>query len=261
MLTNPHKRIAVCLSGYTRTWKHCFESQQLFFGKYLTDFFLHIWEDGTDVLGGNENDQIALLQAYRPLGVCSQKRPDYRAFEKKVQSTYDVQRSSANLMYIAHGVREAIHLAQRTEHFTGIKYDFIVRARYDTLFNGDFCMIEPTMKPGTLYLPDQANYHRGYNDQVAIADPATMYKFSELFYWLPKSFQFEYPRNAYIGEIVLRNYIDSLKIPVEHRPMMYRILRPNHIGRRWEEIPENDMSYSRKRNYERLKRAQELKKS
>jgi hypothetical protein len=257
MSINQPKRVAVCLSGYTRTWKHCFESQKLFFGKYQTDFFLHIWENGTDVLGGN--DQEGLILAYNPLRFSIEKRPDYRSFEKKVQSSFDAYRSSANLMYIAHGIREAISMARQTEDFTGIRYDFIVRARYDTLFNGDFYMIEPTMKLGTLYFPDQANYHRGYNDQLAIADSDIMEKFSEFFYWLPQSLQLEYQRNSYIGEIVLRRYIDSLKIPVEFRPMMYRILRPDHLGRNWNEIPENDLSYSRLRNEERVKRAQELK--
>ena len=130
-------RIAVCLSGSPRTWRHCLKSQLDFFGKDV-DYFCHTWRDGRDVLAPKDWTFDELNLAYRPRGIFTEDRPDYSDFEKKVASTFDPARSSANFIYIAHGMYEADRLRRAYEKVNGFEFDWVVRCRDDLKLKGIF---------------------------------------------------------------------------------------------------------------------------
>lgn len=248
-------KIAVCLSGYPRTWRHCLDSQLDFFGGQA-DYFLHTWRDGHDVLAPRDWTFDELNSGYRPKGIYVENRPDYADFELKVISTFDRQRSSANLIYIAHGIYEADRLRRAYEKHNGFSYDVVFRCRYDLLFHGT--LNTGQIHPHMVTFPHQANYHGGYNDQVCCGSSSVMTKFSSLLLHIDKTLRYPPHKGRYIGERVLLYWLQAQGLLAHRADIEYRVLRPAHAGVPFEQIPVNDMAYSKLRNQQRLSRAHEI---
>ena len=83
-----------------------------------------------------------------------------------------------NVMFMWYKIWKANQLRKLYEQANRIRYDCIIRLRFDSTFNG-FPYIEPKRK--TVYIPRGGDYEGGICDQVAIADPTTMDLYCELY--------------------------------------------------------------------------------
>ena len=253
------RKIAVCFSGYPRTWRHGIESQKAYFEGYDVDFFTHTWGGGND---WQDNDRYLydFMKEYNPKLAIIEDRPDYSDFEKKVLTKFDPEKSSANMAYMAHGFHGADLLRRKHEVDHNVHYDLVVRARYDTKWEGHFGLIEPTMESNLtdIYFPEHANYWEGYNDQCCISGPSVMTQFTSVFHFLEDSLVLRYPKNMYVGELVLKWYVDWIGLRVNYRPIQYKILRPGQQNTPWDRIPYNDPVARARRIRHRIKRKDEL---
>lgn len=83
-----------------------------------------------------------------------------------------------NVMFMFYKVWKCNQLRKSYEQINRIKYDRVIRLRFDNTFDS-YPMILPECK--TVYIPNQADHLKGICDQHAIADTQTMDIYCELY--------------------------------------------------------------------------------
>lgn len=197
-------RIALCLSGQPRFYdsesynslkREIIDSTVLIDGievKNQVDVFIHTWAPGdspyphstwSNLKKGvktsiknqefKENREINIYfdldLLYEPKSFFIQQQLTFEEFlNEHNQNDY----LSNNMPSMFYSMNESNELRQQYEFQENIKYDFVVRARTDTLLerkSSDVSVIDfSLLKKDTLYIPDNCGNPRLYNDNFSV---------------------------------------------------------------------------------------------
>ena len=134
-------KIAVCFSGQMRTALENFENIKEFLGELYDscDFFVHVWD----------------LCEYKTYNVSNIKRKPYRESEEKsnkIRNQYqpkkmifdNIDYSTGYKICTMYGIQplwysfwKSIQLKKQYEIENGFEYDYVIKLRFDTIFNPD----------------------------------------------------------------------------------------------------------------------------
>lgn len=241
-------KVAVCLSGDTRSFSHCIPQLQRFFSGYDITFFCHGWKADFD------NNQISSLNnAYTLI----EDRPDFSQLErssikafgfKKFGELFKIPFLSPNIFPMWYGVKRAFDSIE--EHgFSAANFDLICRCRYDNFFLGQLAQLELPLEPNQIIIDPNYDGYGGYGDQFAIGKPQVMKKYFALYDWLPAAFKKYAGDNRFFPEVIIKKYlVDDSGIEIKQTDFGLRLLRNDFIGLKGHKIPLRSHSVSQTRN-------------
>jgi len=118
---------------------------------------------------------------------------------------------SENVMFMWYKIWKANQLRKLYEQTNRIRYDCIIRLRFDNTFkDGEFPVIDPKRK--TVYIPLGGDYEGGICDQVAIADSVTMDLYCELY---NEIYRYATGKIGIHPESMLRKHLEINRLEVE----------------------------------------------
>jgi len=206
-------RIALCLSGQPRTWRATRASLEAFFAGHEVEVFLHSWREGDPA------ELEALVDAYRPRAFRIEPRPVFAA-EKQLLAERFPTRPPLTIFDMFHSVAESLALAAGPG--CG-RYDLVVRARFDAMFDGAWSGEAPA--EGELILPDAYPDPAGVNDQFAVGRPAEMQAYGAIAAWLPGALQ-HLSGDWFRPEVAVRAYLEQVcGLALSLRPVSMRLCR------------------------------------
>ncbi len=242
------QKVAVCLSGDTRSFMHCLPQLQRFLSGYDVTFFCHGWQSDF------QNDHIKGLDN---VYTCIEARPDFSNLErasiqafgfKKFGSDLKVPFMSPNIFPMWHGVKKAFRSIEN-HGFDVNDFDLICRCRYDNYFLGLLAQLEIMQNENELIIDPNYDGYGGYGDQFAIGRPSVMEKYCSLFDWLPESFEQYKGNQRFFPEVIVQKYLeDECGINVNQIDFGLRLLRNEFVGLEGHTIPLRSHSVSQARN-------------
>lgn len=165
-------KIALCLSGMPRTFAHTAPTLCRYFDQHQTDIYLHLWQGEVA-----DAELKAIQDAYHPVCILQTARPDADA-GKAVLSARFAQRPNPFCFDMFYANARGIDCVPRGA------YTHIVRARYDTIFDGR-CPKEICDAPdNVIFVPDAYTPPKGCNDQFAIGTEKAMRTYAGMYDWL-----------------------------------------------------------------------------
>lgn len=142
-------RVAVCLSGFVRSYERCFEPlKKHVIDPYGADVFIHTWTK-TDRDGTHETDQDHLCELYRPekMWVEDQDVVASQFAPPEKYAGWGNQTCRGKPMF--YGISRAMMITT----VKGVMYDWYVRCRFDLAFHKPLVLPDAT-EPDALYLPE-----------------------------------------------------------------------------------------------------------
>jgi hypothetical protein len=211
-------RLALCLSGQRRTWRHTRDSLAAFFAGHEVDVFFHTWREG------DPDELDALVEAYRPRAHLIEPRPLFRE-EKRLLAERFPTRPPLTIFDMFHSAAESLALAEA--HGGG--YDLVVRARFDAMFDQTWSGESPG--PGELIVPDVYPDAAGCTDQFAIGHPAEMQAYGATGAWLAGVLPGLNGGEWLRPELIMRHYLEQVcGLAVLTRPVAMRLCREDQAG-------------------------------
>jgi hypothetical protein len=129
-------KIAVCLSGQPRSVDYSYKSILSYFNNptHTYDYFCHSWDYNTWKL----QDKSISKAEYINLDILKQSLKLFSPKSNVIQTHKDLKKSNAgkNIRYgsLAYSFMMANHLKREYEYANNFKYDYVVKARYDSVF-------------------------------------------------------------------------------------------------------------------------------
>jgi hypothetical protein len=209
-------RIALCLSGQPRTWRRTRESLLAFFAGHELDVFFHTWAEGDPA------EHEALVEAYRPRTWRIGDRPLFVAEKRLLAERFPV-RPPLSVLDMFHSMAESLALADEG----GGAYDLVVRARFDSLFDGRWSGESPSA--GEVVVPAGYPDPSGCNDQLAIGRPEAMRSYARVGAWLRASLHQLASADGWLRpEAVLLHFLSRVcELTVSQQPLAMRLCREN----------------------------------
>lgn len=130
-------KIAVCLSGQPRTYKYALESLKRYFsGDYEVDYFCHAWNYDTNKVKNTETGKVDFLTETIDVGEF-EKNIIERLQPKKlvVDSSAKLGQHQFPWNSLLYSLLMANHYKRQFENINGFKYDYVIKARYDLVFD------------------------------------------------------------------------------------------------------------------------------
>lgn len=225
-------RIALCLSGQPRTWRHTRESLLAFFAGHEVDIFLHSWA------GEDDGELAEVVGAYRPVAQALEPRPAFR-MQKRMLADHFPHRPPLSVFDMNHSTAASLALACSRPG-----YDLVVRARFDALFDGVWSGEAPPA--GAVVVPAGYPDPMGCNDQFAIGAPQAMAAYAGVADWLPRALP-HVRGHSFAPEAVLRAYLEQVAgLTVLERPIAMRLLREGHVGRAFADLGDDPLFHAAK---------------
>lgn len=191
-------KIAVCISGQARSWAKGYE----YLAKNLlsqpgidADIFIHTWDT---------TESVAILSIYNPRAsiIAPQKQFDVLRYTNVPPPTpgWSVKNPAFGTVSQLYSINRANYLKEIYGSETYIKYDWVVRTRFDFALNA----VIPfnNLDPEKLYVPNcRMTPERDFcNDQFAFGGPKVMSLYSQTY----ASLDYFYDRGVMmIGEEML----------------------------------------------------------
>jgi len=226
--------IAICLSGQPRTWRHTRDSLLTFFAGHDLDVFLHTWREG------DPSEVEAVIDAYRPRDVRIEERPLFLDEKRQLAERYPAA-PPLPMFDMFHSVAGSLALASES----GEAYDLVVRARFDTLFDGVWSGEVPPEH--VLIVPDLYPYSSGCTDQLALGSPEDMQAYAGVSAWLRDGLYPAYPERWLQPERVLRHYLEAVRgLAVETRPLAVKLLREAQAGQAFAAVCDDPLFHAAK---------------
>ena len=230
-------RIAVCLSGQPRTWRHTYESLFAFFGDHELDVFLHTWSE-TD-----SAELEALAAAYQPRRVRAEERPLFVEEKRKMAALFPIS-PPLTVFDMLHSMAASLALA--LEAHDVLPYDFICRSRFDLIHDGVWDGSAPP-SGGVLVKQDTPGVPGGCNDQFALGDAAAMAAYAGFAAWLPDGLE-RLQGPAFRPEAALQHYLQKVcGLDVIQTPLAATLLREAQVGRPFSALKDEPMFHALKR--------------
>ncbi|MDZ5648535.1 hypothetical protein [Nitrospirillum sp. BR 11828] len=211
-------RVALCLSGQPRTWRHCIDSLRRFVAGHEVTTFLHLWDEVP------EAERAEILAAYQPAAHLVTARPPFAAEKRRMAERWHY-RPPFFIFDMFHAVQQVLTLALGHKGPDGkaAPFDAIIRVRYDSRF--DDTLPEDWFRTPGLITPDNWAPAAGYNDQFAFGRPPFMRLYAAFATWLPRGME-GHERPVFQPEVVLRHYLDRVAmVPVRQAPLRITLLR------------------------------------
>lgn len=132
-------KIAVCISGQMRTWRFCFQNIQQFFSGCDVDYFIHTWDTSgvkkfasldtfSDTTIAHDPVEISeVIETFKPKKITVESISQYAS--RKNMTCFS---RWTDLFY---SFRKSVMLKNQFSRETGVKYDCVVKCRFDIAFN------------------------------------------------------------------------------------------------------------------------------
>lgn len=215
-------KLAICLSGYTRTYKFCHKSLSQYLSNHIVDYYLQIWEEESHLID-------ELKQIYNPKQIIVLKKQNFTDQYKFVFEKY-LNYPCIESFDMWYGIQQCFTKLKESYN----QYDGIIRSRYDLIFDQ---VLPENINLQKILIPDLGNHHNGYNDTFAIGNPESMMKYGNLFNWLNLIYKHQSIKD-FLPELILSTYLVDLA--EKNRIANCKILRDKFIGYPYEHIPETD---------------------
>ena len=204
-------KLAICLSGHTRTYKHTLESVvdhvikkfpgtvDVFIHTYNTSGFKPKQGDNTsnESIFLDSNQIVEVLQSYNPklflmednMQVIKNSQPHFWDKRVRVQPETNVQA----VLSMYYSIKKSNELKSIYEAQNNFKYDVVMRLRFDDLIKRQDSFDFSSVQEGFVYVPniDGLNYNArshggwswrgGLNDQLGFGTSATMDIYSSVY--------------------------------------------------------------------------------
>lgn len=207
MLKNSSLKLALCLSGQPRSYRkaHSFLKNNLL-DRYDVDVFAHAWRPDGASLGIYADIQ----NLYRPVSfVTDEKLPSETNNDLVVTNASHPANFCTSMFY---SIYRANEFKIRRETLNNIKYDFVIRSRYDFALNKKIVFEE--LEKGKIYVSkDTDGPNPLLNDQFAIGDSESMNIYSSTFLFL--RWYYNNFKTELCGHAMLEQQLKHFNIPVE----------------------------------------------
>ena len=240
------KKIAVCLSGEPRSFKHCIDSFKRFFHGHEVDIYIACRKNG---------DIKTLKTHYNPVNINIYNDIDYDELEREGIKAFGfikrkhgiiIPQANPNILPMWFGIKQSL-IALTSSHHNLKDYDAICRCRFDTFFKSPLPDLD--FEENTIFIDPIYNEHGGYSDQFAIGHPSAMNQYFQLFDWLPTSHKLDFGDTGYLPERILRVYLEQhLALNIKTHKFETRLLRDEFIGLKPYQIPIKSITTNEERN-------------
>lgn len=160
-------KVALCLSGESRNWDSCYSSvYEQIIKKYNCDIFIHTWgikgkqiphhyiENYTHFF---EFPDYKFIEKYNPKKI-KIDYPNYDLFKLKIPNS-----RFYNTLMMWYSIYQSNDLRKEFERENNIKYDCIIRCRFDLFFE-HFEIQE--LNSNTIYLPPNENVNNPFTYEM-----------------------------------------------------------------------------------------------
>jgi hypothetical protein len=229
-------KIAVCLSGQPRTWRHCIASQRILFQHFDVDCYLHSWDDV------GQDERTDLIHAYAPEDVMFEARPDFSTQQAALVRVFP-KTPLVHVFDMTYGVQQTLNMALNS----GRVYDFYARARYDLMFDG---LLDPMqLAPDTLNTFDWG-HPSCVDDMFALGNAAVMRTYAGFYDWIdPERMDVKPYGGWFKPEFGLQCYMSAQGIHKVHiEGPRRKLLRERMIGRAFDDIRDDIFGQVEKHN-------------
>jgi len=244
-------RIALCLSGQPRTWRHAWRTAFAYFEAHEVDVFIHTWDE----LDPAELQD--LLAAYAPRAFRLEPRPSFMAEKRRLAERFPVT-PPFTIFDMFHSMAASVTLALEADS-AATPYDLICRSRFDLIHDGRWNGEAPPA--GAVLVPSHGGAGDfGCNDQFAIGDPATMRRYAGIADWLMEGMG-HFQGSAFMPEVALQYYLKTVcGVTLLQEPMVQRLLREDQAGLPYAEIRHDPLFNARKsEEWEAFAKAHDLR--
>jgi hypothetical protein len=232
-------RLAICLSGQPRSWRHTYESLFNFFDGHAVDVFIHTWDD----IEAAELE--AVRSAYSPRAMAASARPMFLAEKRAMAARFPVS-PPLTILDMFYSMAASVNLALDASAPPQPAYDLICRTRFDTIYDGCWRGEAPAqgaiaVQTGEFEPPD------GCNDQFALGEPEVMRLYAGVWDWLPHGMNI-LPPPCLRPEIALQAYlIDTCGLTLKRERFALTLLRDYQIGQPFSALADDPLHHARKR--------------
>ena len=228
-------RIALCLSGQPRTWRHTWRSAFAYFEAHEVDVFFHTWDE----TGAKEIQD--LLAAYAPRAFRLEPRPPFMAEKRRLAERFPVS-PPLFTFDMFHSMAASLLLALVSDR-AAEPYDLICRSRFDTTHEGQWSGEAPP--DGVVVVPSHVGA-AGCNDQFAIGKPAPMRRYAGIAPWLMEGL-LQLRGSVFMPEVVLEHYLTTISgLTISREPLAQRLLREDQVGLPFADVKPDPMFNARK---------------
>jgi len=231
-------RVALCLSGQPRTWRHTWRTAFDFFAGHELDVFVHTWDE-------TEPAELEdLLATYAPRAFRVEPRPLFLAEKRRMAELFPVS-PPFTIFDMFHSMAVSVELALEAGD-SGQPYDVICRSRFDLIHDGRWSGERPP--ENSLAVPITGDLEgTACNDQLAIGDPAAMRLYAGLSAWLTDGIN-DFRGTFFRPEVALKHYLTAIRgLTIDRQPLAAILLRPDQAGRPFAELRDEPMFHARKR--------------
>jgi hypothetical protein len=223
-------KIAVCLSGQPRTWRHTQASLFAFFAAHEVTTFFHTWDEVDDV------ELKDIVSTYSPRAFRVDSRPLFLDEKRKLAERFP-HLPPLTTFDMFHSVAESLKLALAADA-GGQAFDLVCRCRFDTIYNG---RLGDVTAPAGAIVVQSGDYEpaEGCNDQFAIGGPEAMGLYAGISDWLPAGME-DLSGRWFRPEIALNHYLTKVcGLPLVREPFPLTLLRDDQIGRDFAELQDD----------------------
>lgn len=218
-------QVAICISGMPRAYKRCLPSiRQHLIAPHQADVFVSTWRSEVVDSQFPETDSAeGLVQALMPrkfdIELYNQARAQSFEIEEFKARSDQAGRAVGRMLPMFYKIYMANFHKLVHERERNMRYDVVVRARSDLMFNSQVRLVKP--QASTVYFP-KVNQQMGVNDQFWYCDSETADKIANLYLFIPDLWR----AGMFIhGEFLLYSYLQTASIKCESVDVDYFLQR------------------------------------
>lgn len=219
-------KVALCLSGQLRTFKHCFPSiKSSILDPYQPDVFFatdpNMYYEASIGKGINQGTLAEAMEMYHPKVVIKvdETHPLLNQIDKNILLPRKVD--STNLDRFLNDLLKRYNVGLFCRLFSeqfNIKYDVVIRARFDTEIN----QLLPINIEEGIMIPTEQDWLGGINDQLAWGNAEKMFWYFDMIKYIE-----QYTKNGtpVHPELMLKQHLEQGSVSIARTPINYRIIR------------------------------------
>lgn len=208
-------KVAICFSGLTRTFEHCWPSYSKITNRYDCDLFA--------AAPPGEEIHNRVKYPFKKVLYQQDEWIDENGYDKRKTYPETVVQNSLRQFYY---IELANRLRKKYEKDKGIKYDWVIRTRLDNIMTADILHLFEH-NPLNLYIPEghdhpEAHPGQGINDRFAVGGGEVMDVYCEKLKLLN---EYMSGSRTFHPETFLKWVLDKNKVPVLRFPECSKIYR------------------------------------
>lgn len=211
-------RIAICLSGQSRTYKQCLLNQKRLFENLMInkediqiDYYFHTWDTNQWTNVGSDKINLHLLPFEKIEIDINFVKSSINLMDYKIE-TFDAEKISNHWGPASYSMYYSNYLKRKREIKDGFRYDLVIKSRFDIVFNPNmrYSIFTP-IEDHIMYTPspmsrmdNELNYFN-FDDVLFYGTSFTMDFLSDTYRYIKKNFDHhKFAKN-----------IENLDLPVE----------------------------------------------